>query len=118
MAAIFTSLAIRNYRVYFGGALVSNIGNWLGRTATSWLVLVELSNGSASALGLVTAIMFAPQLFLAPLAGSVADKVSKRKILASRLRQAALGFTAGSAADELQPIDSERAADRPRAASA
>lgn len=81
MAAIFTSLAIRNYRVYFGGALVSNIGNWLGRTATSWLVLVELSNGSASALGLVTAIMFAPQLFLAPLAGSVADKVSKRKIL-------------------------------------
>lgn len=81
MVAIFSSLAIRNYRSYFTGALFSNIGTWLGRTAASWLVLVELTNGSASALGLVTAIMFAPQLLLAPFAGTVADRLPKCRIL-------------------------------------
>ncbi len=81
MAAIFTSLRIPNYRRYFIGGLVSNIGSWMGRTALSWLVLVELSNGSASALGLVTAIMFAPGLVLAPFAGSIADRFPKRRIL-------------------------------------
>lgn len=81
MAAIFSSLSIPNYRRYFIGGLVSNIGSWMGRTALSWLVLVELSGGSASALGFVTAIMFAPGLVLAPLAGSIADRYPKRKIL-------------------------------------
>lgn len=81
MPTIFSSLAIANYRRYFTGALFSNIGSWMGRTAMSWLVLMELTDGSASALGLVTAIMFLPGLGLAPMAGSVADRFPKRKIL-------------------------------------
>lgn len=81
MPAMFTSLAIPNYRKYFIGALASNIGTWMGRTALSWLVLIELTGGSASALGMVTAIMFAPGLVLAPYAGSVADRFAKRRIL-------------------------------------
>ncbi|GAA2184625.1 MFS transporter [Brooklawnia cerclae] len=81
MRSIFSSLAIPNYRIYFTGAIVSNIGSWMGRTAVSWLVLMELTQGSASALGLVTAIMFAPGLVLAPFAGSVADRLPKRRIL-------------------------------------
>ena len=81
MTRTFTSLAVRNYRYYFTGALISNIGTWMGRTALSWLVLVELTGGSASALGMVTAVMFAPGLVLAPMAGSVADRFPKRKIL-------------------------------------
>lgn len=81
MSAIFSSLSIRNYRVYFAGALATNIGSWMSRTAVSWLVLVELTDNSASALGLITAIMFLPGLVLAPLAGSLADRVPKRRIL-------------------------------------
>lgn len=81
MSAIFSSLSIRNYRVYFSGALATNIGSWMSRTAISWLVLVELTDNSASALGLVTAIMFLPGLVLAPVAGSLADRVPKRRIL-------------------------------------
>lgn len=81
MQTIFSSLAIANYRRYFTGALFSNIGSWMGRTAVSWLVLMELTDGSASALGFVTAIMFLPGLVLAPVAGSVADRFPKRKIL-------------------------------------
>lgn len=81
MPAMFTSLAIPNYRKYFIGALASNIGTWMGRTALSWLVLIELTGGSASALGMVTAIMFAPGLVLAPYAGSIADRFAKRRIL-------------------------------------
>lgn len=81
MTGIFSSLAIRNYRYYFTGALLSNIGSWMGRTALSWLVLVELTANSASALGMVTAVMFAPGLVLAPFAGSIADRFPKRRIL-------------------------------------
>lgn len=81
MNSIFSSLAIPNYRRYFIGVLLSNIGTWMGRTALSWLVLVELTGGSASALGMVTAVMFAPGLVLAPWAGSLADRFPKRRIL-------------------------------------
>ena len=81
MIATFSSLAIPNYRRYFAGALTSNIGTWVGRTAISWLVLMELTDGSASALGFVTAIMFTPQLLLAAYAGSIADRFPKRRIL-------------------------------------
>jgi len=92
MPAIFSSLASANYRRYFTGALFSNIGSWMGRTAVSWLVLMELTDGSASALGFVTAIMFLPGLVLAPVAGSVADRFAKRKILL--LTQSVFAFDA------------------------
>lgn len=81
MAAIFDSLSVPNYRKYFFGAVLANLGSWMGRTALSWLVLVELTGGSASALGMVTAVMFAPGLVLAPFAGSIADRFPKRRIL-------------------------------------
>lgn len=78
---MFSSLAIANYRKFFTGALLSNIGTWMSRTAVGWLVLVELTDNSASALGLVTAIMFLPQLILGPYAGTVADRFPKRRIM-------------------------------------
>ena len=71
MNATFSSLALPGYRRYFTGALTSNTGTWVGRTAVSWLVLMELTDGSASALGIVTAIMFTPQLVLSAYAGSI-----------------------------------------------
>jgi MFS family permease len=81
MGKVFSSLAIRNYRIYFIGVLFTNIGQWMARTAQSWLVLTELTNNSASALGTLTALMFLPQLVLVPVAGRVADRFPKRRTL-------------------------------------
>jgi MFS family permease len=76
----FTSLRIRNYRVYAGGALISNTGTWMQRVAQDWLVL-ELTGNSAVALGITTGLQFLPMLLLSPAAGLVADRFAKRKVL-------------------------------------
>lgn len=81
MSRTFSSLSIPNYRVYFVGGLVSNIGGWMSRTAQSWLVLVELTNNNATALGWLTAVMFLPTLLLTPIAGAAADRFPKRTIM-------------------------------------
>jgi len=88
----FQSLAIRNYRVYASGAIVSNVGTWMGRVAQDWLVLVILTDNSATALGIVTGLQFLPFLLLAPAAGMIADRFPKRRILL--LSQGALLVTA------------------------
>ena len=79
--AVFRSLRVFNYRVWFAGALVSNIGTWMQRTAQDWLVLTELTHNRASAVGLVMALQFGPQLLLLPLTGLAADVFNQRKLL-------------------------------------
>ena len=81
MSPTFTSLEIRNYRLWAAGGLVSNIGTWMGRVAQDWLVLTVLTAGSATALGVVTGLQFLPFLLLAPWAGLIADRFNKRRIL-------------------------------------
>lgn len=81
MSQTFASLANPNYRTWFIGGLVSNIGSWMARTAQAWLVLVVLTNGNAQALGYQTAAVFLPGLLLSPVAGTVADRFPKRRIL-------------------------------------
>lgn len=78
---MFRSLKIRNYRLWFTGALISNIGTWMQRTAQSWLVFDELTDHDATAMGVVMALQFLPQLLLAPYAGVTADRYDRRKIL-------------------------------------
>ena len=58
MSPTFASLSIRNYRIYALGAIVSNVGTWMGRVAQDWVVLTELTDHSASALGIVTGLQF------------------------------------------------------------
>ena len=82
MSPTFSSLDIRNYRIYAAGAFISNIGTWMGRVAQDWLVLTELTDHSSSALGIVTGLQFLPFLLLAPWAGMIADRYPKRRILA------------------------------------
>ncbi|MFT3875716.1 MAG: MFS transporter [Propioniciclava sp.] len=82
MRRTFASLAVGNYRRWFLGGLTSNIGTWMMRTALSWLVLVELTPGNMSALGLVTGLQFVPSLLLSVWAGTLADRFSKRRIMA------------------------------------
>ena len=76
---MFQSLSSRNYRIYATGALVSNIGTWMFRTAVTWLALEV--GGGGTAVGLVMASQAAPLLIFAPLAGTVADRVNKQSAL-------------------------------------
>ena len=92
MSPTFASLSIRNYRIYALGAIVSNVGTWMGRVAQDWVVLTELTDHSASALGIVTGLQFLPMLVLAPWTGAVVDRYPKRVLL--YITQAALGLAA------------------------
>lgn len=81
MSSTFRSLSNPNYRLWFGGAAISNIGAWLQRTAQDWIVIAELSDKNASAVGLVVFLQFAPQILLLPLTGWTADRMDRRKLL-------------------------------------
>ena len=81
MSAMFSSLSIKNYRTYAVGGVVSNTGTWMGRVAQDWLVLTELTDNDATALGIVTGLQFLPMLLLAPVAGAVSDRFPKRKVM-------------------------------------
>ncbi|MGH3483635.1 MAG: MFS transporter [Nocardioidaceae bacterium] len=80
MSPTFRALRVRNYRIYAAGAVVSNVGTWMQRVAQDWLVL-QLTANSGTALGITTGLQFLPMLVLSPLAGVVADRFPKRKVL-------------------------------------
>src|ERR1043165_197306 len=77
----FRSLAGYNYRLWAGGAIVSNVGTWIQRTAQDWLVFTELTRNDATAVGFTMALQFGPSLFLLPLAGYIADRFDRRRVL-------------------------------------
>lgn len=81
MSQTFASLKYRNYRWWVSGALVASVGTWMQRVAQDWLVLTELSNDSGVAIGITTALQFAPALFFSAWAGALADRVDRRKLL-------------------------------------
>ena len=70
----------RNFRILFPANALSNIGTWAQRIAQDWLVL-ELTDNNGAALGLVTAVQFAPVLLFSLHGGKMADRVNKRKLL-------------------------------------
>lgn len=92
MRKTFSSLRFYNYRIWVGGALISNIGTWMQRVAQDWLVLTVLTDHDATAVGIVTALQFGPQIALLPLTGYAADRMDRRKLLA--ITQAAQGLLA------------------------
>ena len=89
---IFRSLRNHNYRVWAGGALVSNIGTWMQRIAQDWLVLTVLTHRNATAVGVVMALQFGPHLLLLPWTGFAADHFDRRLLLIGT--QAAMGALA------------------------
>jgi MFS family permease len=82
------SLAVRNFRLYFFGQMVSLSGTWMQSVAQAWLVL-KLT-GSGTALGLVIALQFLPVLVLAPVGGLLADRFDKRRLLMATQAAAAV----------------------------
>ena len=75
----FSSLEIRNFRLFFIGQSISQIGNWLTLVAQALLVLKISGNGFA--VGLLMAFQFVPVLVIGPWAGLIADRSDKRKLL-------------------------------------
>ena len=92
MSQTFRSLTHHNYRVWSGGALVSNIGTWMQRTAQDWIVLTALTHNNATALGVVMALQFGPQILLLPVTGYAADHLDRRRLLF--VTQALMGLLA------------------------
>jgi len=82
VSAMFRSFSVFNYRVWFIGAVVSNIGAWMQNTAMSWVVLTELTDNDPAAMGITMALQFAPPLLLVPVTGWVADRFDRRKLMA------------------------------------
>jgi MFS family permease len=78
-ARTFRSLQVANYRRYFLGHTVSVCGTWMQRVGQDWLVL-ELSD-SGVALGVATALQFAPVLLGGLWGGVVVDRVRRRRLL-------------------------------------
>ena len=78
--ATFRSLHHRNFRLFFAGQLISQTGTWLSMVTATLLVL-ELTDQSATAVGFLTAAQFGPMLVLGAWAGAVADRVDKRRML-------------------------------------
>ncbi len=74
------------------GALVSNVGTWMQRTAQDWLLRTQLTHHDASAVGTVMALQFGPQLLLLPWTGFAADYLNQRKLL--MITQATMGALA------------------------
>jgi MFS family permease len=80
VSTTFRSLRHRDYRLYWSGMFVSNVGTWMQRVAQDWLVLVVLGGG-AQAVGITTGLQFLPFLLVAPFGGALADKFPKRRLL-------------------------------------
>lgn len=96
MSPTFASLRYVNYRLWFAGALVANIGTWMQRVAQDWLVLTVLTDDSGVAVGITTALQFGPVLFLSAWAGVLADRLDRRKLLmATQVAQGVLAAGLG-----------------------
>lgn len=76
---MFRSLATRNFRLFFGGQLVSAIGNWLTTIAATLFVLHLTDSGLA--IGVLAACQFGPLLVFGLWAGAMVDRLDKRKLL-------------------------------------
>ena len=73
------ALAYRNYRLFFGGQVVSLVGTWITMTATSWLVY--RLTGSAFLLGVVGFASQFPTFLLGPFAGIFVDRWDRHRVL-------------------------------------
>ena len=79
MSPTFSSLSIRNYRIYATGAFVSNIGTWMESIALG--IYVTEATDQAAWTGTVAAAAFVPIAFFGPLGGALADRFPRKWLL-------------------------------------
>src|SRR3954451_23255812 len=77
--ATFRSLSVRNFKLFFFGQLISQIGTWLTTIALTLLVLHLTKSGLA--IGGLLACQFGPVLLLGAYGGVIADRSDKRRLL-------------------------------------
>jgi MFS family permease len=75
----FSAMRHRNFQLYFGGQLISNIGTWMQIIAQAWVVY-QIGH-SEMTLGLVAFASAIPVLVISPWGGVVVDRVSRRSLL-------------------------------------
>jgi MFS family permease len=79
LAFVLRALRSRNYRLFFGGQIVSLIGTWMTNIATSWLVY--RLTGSALLLGVVGFSAQLPTFLVLPFAGIFVDRANRHRLL-------------------------------------
>ena len=75
----FAAFRHRNFQLYFGGQLISNVGTWMQIIAQGWVVY-QIGH-SELILGIVGFAAAIPTLVVSPWAGVVVDRVSRRTLL-------------------------------------
>lgn len=75
----FRALRHRGYRIYFAGMLARGTCVWMQFIAIPWLAVER--GASPLQLGIVSACLFLPTLFVAPLGGVLADRVNRSAVL-------------------------------------
>jgi MFS family permease len=79
MRSLFRALRHRNYRLFFTGQSLSLVGTWMQQVAISWLVYTMTH--SPLLLGLTAFIGQIPTFIFAPLAGVIADRHNRHRML-------------------------------------
>ena len=78
-AAAFRALRHRNFQLFFGGQIISLVGTWMQTVAQAWLIY--RMTGSGALLGLLGFVGQIPIFLLSPLAGLVADRWPRRRVV-------------------------------------
>jgi len=81
MPMMIRALRNRDFRWFWGGNFLSNIGTWMQNVAMGWLVLQLATENAAFWLGLVGFASSAPMLAFSLLGGVIADRVDRRKLM-------------------------------------
>jgi MFS family permease len=76
----FRAIAVRNYRLYFTGQVISVSGTWMQSVAQAYLILFPL-HGTGVDVAIATSLQFLPLLLLGPFGGLIADRLDKRRVL-------------------------------------
>lgn len=77
----FLALRVRNYRLYFGGQVISATGTWMHTVALGLLVLSSRLHGNGFDVGVVVALQFVPILLFGGWGGLIVDRMDKRRLL-------------------------------------
>src|SRR5208282_340761 len=91
VAGVFRSLKHRNFRLFFGGQIISLVGTWMQTVAQAWLIY--RLTGSGALLGLLGFVGQIPIFVLSPIAGLVADRwLRQRVVIATQTASMLLAF--------------------------
>jgi|SRR5579864_1378480 len=91
LPAAFRSLKHRNFRLFFGGQLISLVGTWMQTIAQSWLIY--RLTGSSVLLGLLGFVSQIPIFLLSPIGGLTADRWPRQRVvIATQVSSMVLAF--------------------------